>query len=128
MNALEAFRLTAAEFKGETDETVQKWMELAEPLLNKKRFGSLYPQALALLAAHKMKLAGLGENPLEDVPLTGAGGVASYSEGGVSVSYSASQQTNVAQDAEYGLTAYGAQFLTLRRSCIVTIVSSAEGV
>lgn len=126
MTPLETFRLMAAEFEQTPDETVEKWITLAEPLVSKKRFGSLYAQAVALLAAHKMKLAGLGESTMDGLPLNG-GGVSSYSEGGTSVSFNTSQQTNTAADAEYGLTNYGTQFLSLRRSCIVSILSSATG-
>lgn len=126
MTPLETFRLMAAEFEQAPDETVEKWIALAEPLVSKKRFGSLYAQAVALLTAHKMKLAGLGENALDGVPVNG-GGVSSYTEGSTSVSFNTSQQANTAADAEFGLTNYGTQFLSLRRSCIVPILSSAAG-
>lgn len=126
MTPLETFRMMAAEFEQTPDETVKKWITLAEPLVSKKRFGSLYAQAVALIAAHKMKLAGLGESGVAGVPVNG-GGISSYTEGGTSVSFNTSQQTNIVADAEYGLTNYGTQFLSLRRSCIVPILSSAEG-
>lgn len=126
MTSLETFRMMAAEFAQTPDETVEKWIALAEPLVSKKRFGSLYAQATALLAAHRMKLAGLGENLTGGLPVNG-GGISSYTEGGTSVSFNTSQQTNITPDAEYGLTNYGTQFLSLRRSCIVPILSSAGG-
>lgn len=126
MTPLETFRMMAAEFEQTPDETVKKWITLAEPLVSKKRFGSLYAQAVALMAAHKMKLAGLVDEATGGVPVNG-GGISSYTEGGTSVSFNTSQQTNIVADAEYGLTNYGTQFLSLRRSCIVPILSSAVG-
>ena len=115
MTVLEAFRMMAAEFGQVPDETVEQWITLAGPLVSKKRFGPLYVQAVALLAAHKMKLAGFGGDGMEGIPVNG-GGVSSYTEGGTSVSFNTSQQTNLVSDAEYGLSNYGTQFLSLRRS------------
>lgn len=126
MTALETFRMIAREFQQTPDEAVETWITLAEPLVSKKRLGSLYAQAVALMAAHKMKLSGLGESVMEGIPING-GGISSYSEGSTSVSFNTSQQANTAADAEYGLTNYGTQFLSLRRSLIVPILSSAGG-
>ena len=48
------------------------------------------------------------------------------SEGGSSISFGANQSSNLATDAELGLTAYGVQFLQLRRMVIVPIHCSGE--
>ena len=78
---------------------------------------------------HKMKMSGMGENPLGEMGAIGIGfSVGSVSEGGSSISFGASQSSNLATDAELGLTAYGLQFLSLRRLVIVPIHCSAEGV
>ena len=53
--------------------------------------------------------------------------VGSYSEGETSISYTTNQQTNLQVDAEYALTVYGLEFLTLRRNAIIPIVSAGEG-
>ena len=58
--ALDILRTIAPEFKAVSDEQVQKFLELCVPLVSKSRFGKLFDQALALLAAHRMKLSGLG--------------------------------------------------------------------
>ena len=58
--ALEILRTIAPEFKAVSDEEAQKFLDLCAPLVSKSRFGKLYDQALALLAAHRMKLAGYG--------------------------------------------------------------------
>ena len=60
--ALEIVRLTAREFASLSDETIQSWIELTQPLISKRVFGKLYDQALALLTAHRLKMAGYGEN------------------------------------------------------------------
>ena len=62
--ALDILRTIAPEFKAVSDEQVQKFLELCVPLVSKSRFGKLYDQALALLAAHRMKLSGLGQRRL----------------------------------------------------------------
>lgn len=84
--ALGILRLIAPEFQAVQDEKVLEFLALSEPLVSKCKFGKLYDQAIALLAAHRMKLAGHG------VPLIGgsasAGGatagfqLASVGEGG----------------------------------------------
>lgn len=61
MDAFEIIKKTMGEFADVPDDTVQTFISLAEPLISKKRFRKLYPQALAYLAAHKMKMSGLGK-------------------------------------------------------------------
>lgn len=136
MDALEIVRTVGPEFSGVDDETVERWIGLSRPLVSRKAFGSLYEQAVALLACHRMSLAGIGGDGGSGGADGGAGSmlglagpfrVASYSEGETSVSFSSSQQTNLQADAEYGLTQYGLQYLTLRRGVVVPIVCSGEG-
>lgn len=111
------------EFSEASDDDIHAFIAISEPLLGKKRFGKLYPQALAYMAAHKMKLAGygskIGEGTIGDTI-----GLSSVSEGETSVSFTNSQSGNISPDAEYGLTVYGMQYLQLRRSCIIPIVSA----
>ena len=129
MEAMEIIRLTATEFELVDDETVEKWIEIVRPMVSKKQFGDLYEQALAYLVCHKLKMAGQGVNPLGDqIGNIGAMGfaVGSVSEGGSSISFGANQSSNLAKDAELALTAYGLQFLQLRRMVIVPIHCSGE--
>jgi hypothetical protein len=122
MDTLEIIRLTAKEFDKIDDSTLLKWIELTKPFVSRKKFGKLYEQALALLVCHKLKMAGFGDNPLGSAGVIGTGfAVSSISEGGVSISYGASQSTNTSLDAELGLTVYGTQFLQLRRQVVVPI-------
>ena len=52
--------------------------------------------------------------------------VSSYSEGDVSIGFSVSQGNNMSVDAEYALTIYGIQYLSIRRSKIIPIISAGE--
>ena len=127
MTAVEIIRLIGGEFKSMDDEIINKWIEVVRPMVSKKQFGKLYEQGLAYLVCHKMKMGGLGESPLGDLGSIGVGfAIGSVSEGGSSISFGANQSSNLATDAELGLTVYGLQFLQLRRSVIVPIHSSGE--
>lgn len=127
MEAREIIELIGAEFKKVKPENVDSWIEICRPMVSKKQFGDLYEQALAYLVCHKMKMAGLGENPLGDLGAIGVGfAVGSVSEGGSSISFGANQSSNLATDAELALTAYGLQFLSLRRLVIIPIHCSGE--
>lgn len=123
MDAFEIIKKTMSEFAEVEDDIIKTFISLAEPLISQKRFGKLYQQALAYLAAHKMKMSGLGKS-------VGAGtigdtiGLSSVSEGETSVSFSNNQAGNIATDAEFGLTVYGMQYLQLRKRCIVPILSA----
>lgn len=124
MTVLQIFRLIANEFADISDEAVEQWIELTTPLISESRFGNTYPQALAYLTAHKMKMAGLGD--VSTGKIDDAIRVGSYSEGSVSISYTANGGgTNIADD-EYKLTAYGRQYLTIRCSKIIPIISAGE--
>ena len=137
MDALEIFRLVAAEFSEMPDDDVRdpdsgkvtqygvnSFLHLYSDQISEKRFGSLYPKALAYLTAHKLKMNGYGD--VENGKIADSLRVGSYSEGETSISYTTNQQTNLQADAEYALTVYGLEFLTLRRNTIIPIVSAGE--
>lgn len=127
MKAIEIIRVIAEEFSSISDETIEKWLEIVRPMVSKKQFGKLYEQALAYLVCHKLKMSGQGENPLGELGTIGIGfGLGSVSEGGSSISFGANQASNIAADAELGLTVYGTQYLQIRRSVIVPIHCSGE--
>lgn len=129
MKAIDIISLVAGEFSDVETDKMEKWIEVVRPLVSKKQFGELYEHGLAYLACHKMKMAGLGTNPLGELGTIGIGfAVGSVSEGGSSISFGANQSSNLVTDAELGLTAYGLQFLQLRRSVIVPIHCSSESV
>ena len=125
------FRILAAEFALVEDNTVLQWIDLTAPMVSRKLFGPLYEQAVAILTAHRMKIAGCGEEQSsEDGGLQlGIGDtlrVSSYSEGETSISFNSSAASTLS-DSELTLTAYGMQYLSLRRMVIMPIRCSGEG-
>lgn len=133
MTALEVFRLTAAEFAEVDDETVLQWLDLTAPLVSRRQFGKLYDQALALLAAHRMKMSGAYDSAESDE----GGGVnlgsvadslriASYSEGSASVSFYNGGASSESGGGDFGLTVYGTQFKALQKMVIIPIHCSGE--
>ena len=127
MTAIEIIRLVAPEFSEVDDTVISKWVEIVKPMVSRKQFGDLYEQAIAYLICHKLKMAGNGANPLGELGTIGIGfSIGSVSEGGTSVSFGAGQSSNLATDAELTLTAYGLQFLSLRRLVIIPIRCSGE--
>ena len=123
---LEIFRLIATEFSEVTDETVLEYMDIYKDLISARKFGTLYPKALALLTAHYLKLAGLGIDSLGAGSIADRIGIGSVSEGETSVSFGTNQATNMGVDGLYSLTLYGLQYLDLRRLVSIGIVSAGE--
>ena len=124
MTVIEIFRLVATEFKALDDDKVMAWSELTAPLISKKVFGKLYDQALALLTARRLKMAGYGDSTYGTVGDTLR--IGSYSEGETSVSFTVNQGTNLLVDAELALTPYGLEYLSLRRLVVIPIRSAGE--
>lgn len=122
--AVKIFRLMATEFESLENDTVSTWMELTAPLISKKVFGKLYDQALVLLTAHRLKMAGYGDSTYGTVGDTLR--IGSYSEGETSVSFTVNQGTNLLVDAELALTPYGLEYLSLRRLVVIPIRSAGE--
>jgi len=126
------FQILAPEFKDVDEATVNAWIALTEPLVSRRVFRNLHKQALALLTAHRMKLAQVGAappDPLEEIGNINLGNfmrVASYNEGKTAISFNHNIQQYTGADAELALTEYGIQFLSLRRMRVVPIVSAAE--
>ena len=129
MTALEMIRVVGPEFADVPDSVLEQWIEIVKPMVSKKQFGKLYEQGLAFLVCHKLKMIGLGQNPLgEEFSMSSLGfGVSSVSEGGSSISFGANQSSNLSPDAELALTTYGLQYLSIRRLVIVPIHVSGEG-
>ena len=122
--AVQIFRLVATEFETLNDEVVNAWLDLTAPLISEKVFGKLYDQALALLTAHRLKMAGYGDSSYGTVGDTLR--IGSYSEGETSIGFTVNQATNLMVDAELALTPYGLEYLTLRRLVVIPIRSAGE--
>ena len=127
MTVLEMIRIVGPEFRNVSDADVSNMILAFKPMVSQKRFRQLFTIAMAYFVCHKMKMAGLGETPLGDLGAIGVGfSVSSVSEGGSSISFGANQSSNLTPDAELGLTAYGLQYLHIRRSAIIPIHTSGE--
>jgi len=139
MEALDIFRIIATEFAYMPDENVideetgkikqygvKTFLKLYSDQISERRFGKSYLKALAYLTAHKLKMSGYGDNS-SNGKIADSLRVNSYSEGETSISFSTNQGTNLQADAEYALTVYGLEFLTLRRNAIIPILSAGEG-
>lgn len=122
--AVKIFRLMSTEFADLNAETVESWMELTEPIISRKVFGKLYDQALALLTAHRLKMAGYGDSSYGTVGDTLR--IGSYSEGETSIGFTVNQGTNLMVDAELALTPYGLEYLSLRRLVVISVRSAGE--
>ena len=138
MDALHIFRIVAPEFADipdddvidpETGEVVtyglRTYLDLYADQISEKRFGKTYQKALAYLTAHKLKMSGHGENG--GIRIGDSLRISSYSEGGTTVSFGTNQTVNLQSDAEYALTVYGLEYLTIRRNAIIPIISAGEG-
>lgn len=119
--AIDIMKLVAPEFSTMSDNDIQTWIDLAEPYVSKKVFGKFYNQAIAYLAAHFMKMSGLGDTS------TGTVGdsmrVASVSEGNTSVSFNTSLYSGNEADAELNLTVYGMSYKRIRSMCVIPVVN-----
>ena len=128
MEAFEIIRATMQEFSEVPDEQVRIYISLAEPMISERKFGRLYPQALAYLAAHQMKIGGLGQSAVGGISIGDMSGYSAISilEGDTSVSFASSQKSGSSTSSaeDYSTTAYGKQFQQLQNRCIVPIVSA----
>jgi len=97
--------------------------------------GKLYEQALALLTAHRMKMAGNFDaaadsdegSSLSSVSIAESLRIASYSEGGASISfYNGGGSSSSESGGDLSLTTYGTQYQALRRMVIIPIHCSGE--
>ena len=130
---LYVFRLIAPEFSRITDDVVARWITITGPLVSQRKLRGLWPQALANLTAHKMKMAAVGSNPeddpLADIGNVGVGGltrVTNFSEGQTSIGFNANITQFADLNAEFSLTQYGIQYLSLLRMSIMSITSAGE--
>lgn len=120
MELLTLLRTIAPEFEELEDTVLQTWLDLTQPLVSKSAFGAAYEQAVAYLAAHRMKMAGLGEEGAFG-SLADRTGVVSYSEGATSVSFG--NNTGIAgAESALSLTTYGAEYLRLKQTIIPIMV------
>lgn len=126
MTPLQIFRIVAPEFNDIGDDDVLSYFSLFKIHISKRKFGKAYNQALAYLTAHKLKMMGYGVDDANVGTIATSLRLSSASEGETSVSFGTNQSTMLQPDAEYTLTIYGLEYLTLLRNSIVPIVSAGE--
>lgn len=121
---LETFKLLAPELADASDDVILAYRKLAEPMISESKFGSLYPQALVYLTAHKMAYQNLiAETGSSSGALT-AGNIVSEKEGDLQRSYgSVGGGTGSSGSDAFDKTAYGILFKQIRDMRICTAVT-----
>ena len=125
MTALQAFRLVASEFSATSDETVDVVFALVAPQVSESKFGKLYPQAIAYLAAHWLAWQAVITSSGSTGGAATGGRVTSEKEGDLSRSYTdnSSNPTTSSFADNLDRTAYGLEFKRLTRMAIVPLVT-----
>lgn len=125
MTTLAAFRLVASEFAATSDDTVNSVIELVSPQVSESKFGKLYNQALAYLAAHWLAWQALITSAGSTGGETTAGRVTSEREGDLSRNYAEGSRavggTSFLDNLEK--TAYGLEYKRLARLAIVPVMT-----
>ncbi len=98
----------AKEFEGENDTRIELFVEYATAFVNENKWGRKYKLALILIACHLLTLGDREGN---------GGPVTAESVGELSRSYG---QTTGSEDPELASTSYGQQFLSLRKTLVIT--------
>lgn len=133
MTAFEIIRVVGAEFSNVPDDRIRTLIEIYRPMVSRRKFGILYEQALAFLVCHYMKMMGIADAYAPEGSQSQVGSIddglriGSYSEGGVSMSWSMSAAGAKDIDADLALTTYGLQYLNIRRLVIVPITIRRPG-
>lgn len=110
------------EFSSVEDGVKELWISLSRPAVSEKKFGEQYEYAVALIACHRMKLAGLGEGIAgSEIRISAVHGLSGVSEGETSLSFAGGSGTTSGVNAEYEKTVYGLQYLSLIAQCVIPI-------
>lgn len=125
---IEVFRLTIPAMADVTDEQLESDFEIYRDYVSEKRFGKLFPKALAYFVAHMRTLNGMisdavaGGSSAGDPSFT-AGALTREKEGDLERGYANSASSSSGGDAEELLrkTLYGQMFLQLRSMVIVPV-------
>lgn len=110
MSALQILQDIAPEFVDENIDRLGRFIEYAKNETNDTAFGTRYDMAVALLAAHKLTIAGRD----------GMGGaISAIKEGEIMTEFVTSPD-----DKNLDTTAYGIELNALRKKCIVGAVNA----
>jgi len=110
--ALRLFRIFATEFQAiKTDSEVCIWLDMTAPLVSERFFLAMYLQALALLTAHRMKMAAMAQDVADDIyPIKSLSGESA------SASYAINLPNLDTSEGSLKLTKYGQAFLEIRNA------------
>lgn len=124
MTVLETFRFVAAEFAAVSDATVNMAIEFVSNEISESKYGSDYTKALAYLAAHFLAWQAVVSAGSTSGAAIG-GRIVSEKEGDLARSYAdnGSNNTNGTYTDNYERTAYGLEFLRLRRKHILSVMT-----
>lgn len=125
MTALQTFRFVASEFTATTDDTVAGVFELVSPMVSEAKFGKLYPQALAYLAAHWLAWQAVVTASGSASGATTGGRIVAEKEGDLSRSYADNSRNPTSSSFADNLerTAYGLEFKRIVKMCILPIMT-----
>ncbi len=126
MTPLEAFRLVAAEFAATPDATVNNVFTLVSPMCSESKFGKLYPQALAYLAAHWLAWQAILAAGGSTSGAATAGRITGEREGDLSRQYADNSRAPTATGSfadNLERTAYGLEYKRLARMAIMPIMT-----
>ena len=131
---IEEFRLTIPAMADVTDEELTSDIEIYRDYVSEKRFGKLFPKALAYFIAHMRTLNDMIANAVADGGVAdgnvATGALIREKEGDLERSYadpSASGSGDTESEALLKKTLYGQQFLMLRAMAIVPVTIRRGG-
>lgn len=131
---VEVFRLTIPAMAEVTDEELTSDIEIYRDYVSEKRFGKLFPKALAYFIAHIRTLNDMIANAVADGGVANGnvatGALIREKEGDLERSYadpSASGSSDTDVEALLKKTVYGQQFLMLRVMIIVPVTIRRGG-
>jgi len=113
LQALRYFRILATEFHERPDDEVCIWLEMTTPIVAPQFFRAMYLQALALLTAHRMKMAEMAQDEAD-----GIHPVSSIKEDGGSMTFAINQPSLSMDNATLMLTVYGKAYLEIRSKMV----------
>jgi hypothetical protein len=123
MTALTTFRRIAREFAAIADGEVEEWLaDAASSMAPPARWGAVYDQAVANLAAHLMTRGGAGQVLTPGDPtVAAAGGATSITTGRLAVSFGSSGGAGAGRasdgsEDDYTTTKYGLRYLALMKT------------
>jgi hypothetical protein len=124
MTSLQAFRIVATEFAAVSDNTVTAAIEFVSNEISESKYGSDYTKAIAYLAAHFLAWQSIVSTGSTTGAATG-GRIVSENEGDLARSYddNSGNQSSGSFTDNYERTAYGLEFLRLRRKHILPVMT-----